>query len=196
VVSGTERFGRFSGGEKVYQVEVHPRTGHCEIREDPVSGGNLGQVPGEEQPQEESGAEIIHEAQEQRESTPRKAAGTPQNALPVPITQIRPTIGFMVEVTVQRVPVHAVVDTGAEVSVLSKQVYDELDPRPPIKQYVTMSQAGDNARMNGFVVGQEKIQLGSAGYCGDLQRKVCLDLGNGLMISDWDTFPMLFGRTE
>jgi predicted aspartyl protease len=48
----------------------------------------------------------------------------------------------MVEVAVQGVPVHAVVDTGAEVSVLSKWVYDELEPRPPTKQYVTMTQAG------------------------------------------------------
>jgi hypothetical protein len=28
--------------------------------------------------------------------------------------------------------VQAVVDTGAEVSVLSKWVYDQLDPKPPL----------------------------------------------------------------
>jgi hypothetical protein len=50
------------------------------MREDPVSGGNPGQVPGEEQPQEESGPEIINEAKEQRESIPCKPAGTPQTA--------------------------------------------------------------------------------------------------------------------
>jgi hypothetical protein len=49
-------------GEEVYQIEVPPKTGHCEMREDPVSGGNPGLMPGEEQPQEEGGLEIIHKA--------------------------------------------------------------------------------------------------------------------------------------
>jgi predicted aspartyl protease len=57
----------------------------------------------------------------------------------------------MVEMEVQGVPVQAVVDTGAEVNVLSMRVYDELNPRPPIKQLVTMTQAGDNAKMNGLL---------------------------------------------
>jgi hypothetical protein len=63
----------------------------------------------------------------------------------------------MVEVTVQGVPVHAMVDTGAKVSVLSKQVFDDLVPRPPMKQYITKTQAGDNDRVNGFIVGPMKI---------------------------------------
>jgi hypothetical protein len=71
----------------------------------------------------------------------------------------------------------------------------------PAQQHVTLTQAGDNARMNRFIVEPVKIQLGSTEYSGDLhvaplrdpmllgmeflqQRKVHLDLGNGLMISD------------
>jgi hypothetical protein len=63
--------------------------------------------------------------------------------------------------------------------------------------------------MNGFIVGPVKIQLGSTEYCGDLhvaqlrdpmllgmeflqQRKVRLDLENGLVISDLDTVPHAF----
>jgi predicted aspartyl protease len=119
----------------------------------------------------------------------------------------------MVEVAVQGVPVQAVVDTGAEVNGLSKRVYDELDPRLPIKQHVTMTQAGDNAKMNGFIVGPVEIQLGSTGYCGDVyvaslkdqmllgmeflhQRKARLDLENRVMTLDRDTVPMTFGRAE
>jgi hypothetical protein len=59
----------------------------------------------------------------------------------------------MVEVTVQEVPVQVVVNTGAEVNVISKLVNDELDPRPPISQYVIMAQAEDNTNMNGFILG-------------------------------------------
>jgi hypothetical protein len=68
-------------------------------------------------------------------------------------------IGFQVEVAVQRVSVQADVDTGTEVNVLSKTVFDKLDPKPPIKQYVTMTQVGHNVKMNGFIVGPVKIQL-------------------------------------
>jgi hypothetical protein len=62
----------------------------------------------------------------------------------------------MVEVAVQGVPVQAVVNTGAEDNVLSKRVYDELDPKQPIAQYVTLTQAGDNGRMKWFIVGPGK----------------------------------------
>jgi hypothetical protein len=74
----------------------------------------------------------------------------------------------MVEVEVQGVTVKAVVDTGGEVSVLSKRVYDELDPKPPIKQYVTMTQARENAKMNGIITGPVEMRFGSMGYSGDL----------------------------
>jgi hypothetical protein len=107
--------------------------------EDPVIGGGPELVPEQEQPPEESGLEIGHQAREQRKLTPCESSGIPHGVQPVPIAQIRPTTGFMVEVAVQGVPVQAVVDTGAEVNVLSMRVYDELNPRLPIKQHVTMT---------------------------------------------------------
>jgi hypothetical protein len=119
----------------------------------------------------------------------------------------------MVELVVQGVSVQAVVNTGEEVSVLSKWVFDQLDPKPPIKQYFTMTQAGENAKMNCFVVGPVEMQLGGKGYRGDLyvaplqdqmllgieflhKRKVRLDLENGVMMLDRGTVPMMFGRAE
>jgi predicted aspartyl protease len=119
----------------------------------------------------------------------------------------------MVELVVQGVSVQAVVDAGAKVSVLSKWVYDQLDPKPPIKQYVTMTQAGENAKMNSFIVGPVEMQLGSTGYRGDLyvaplqdqmllgmeflhRRKARLDLENGVITLDRGTVPMMFGRAE
>jgi hypothetical protein len=119
----------------------------------------------------------------------------------------------MVELKVQGVTVEAVMGTGAEVGVLSKRVYDELDPKPPIKQYVTMTQAGENAKMNGFITEPMEMRLGSTGYSGDLyvvplqdqmllgmeflyRRKARLDLENAVMTLDRDTVPMKFGRAE
>jgi hypothetical protein len=90
-----------------------------------------------------------------------------------------------VEVVVQRVSVQADVDTGAEVNVLSKTVYDELDPKPPIKQYVTMTQVGHNPKiyMNGFFceTSEDTIRQTLFGMEFLRQRKFRLDLGNGLM---------------
>jgi hypothetical protein len=57
----------------------------------------------------------------------------------------------MVNVAAEGVPMHAGVDTEAEVSALSKRVYNELAPNLPIKKYVTMTQAGDSARMNSLL---------------------------------------------
>jgi hypothetical protein len=121
----------------------------------------------------------------------------------------------MVEVAVQGVPEQVVVDTGAEVNVLSKRVYDELDPRSNIKQYVTITQVRDNAKMNGFIVEVMEIQLGSTEYCGYLyvaplkdqmllpvgikflyQRMARLDLENGVMTSARDAVPITFERAE
>jgi hypothetical protein len=140
-------------------------------------------VPGQEQPPEEGGLDSGHRSRKQREPTPSEPEGTPLTLKPVPISQIRPTIGFMVEL------------------------------KPPIKQYVTMTQAGENAKMNGFIIGPVEMQLGSTGYCGDLyvvplqdqmllgmeflhRRKARLDMENGVMTLDRDTVPMKFGRAE
>jgi hypothetical protein len=119
----------------------------------------------------------------------------------------------MVEVEVQGVTVEAVVDPGAEVSVLSKRIYDGLEPKPPIKQYITLTQAGENAKMSGFIAGPVEMRLGNTGYSGDLyvaplqdqmllcmeflhRRKARLDLENRVMTLDRDTVPMKFERAE
>jgi hypothetical protein len=73
-------------------------------------------------PSQERGLETDHEVQELGKAVLYQLPAIPQTIHSVPISQIRPTIGFMVEVEVQGVTVEAVVDTGAEVSVLSKRV--------------------------------------------------------------------------
>ena len=53
----------------------------------------------------------------------------------------------------------AVVDTGAEVSVLCKQVYDQLKLKPPINRHVKMMQAMDDACLRGFVAGPFDVRV-------------------------------------
>ena len=52
-----------------------------------------------------------------------------------------------VQIEVQGTPLEAVVDTGAEVTVLGMEVYDRLQEKPPVRRRVTMLQAGDGARL-------------------------------------------------
>ena len=89
--------------------------------EDSKVGGAPVSVSGRD-PSQERESETDHEVQEPGEAVLYQLPAIPQTSHSVPISQIRPTIGFMVEVEVQGVTVEAVVDTGAEVSVLSKRV--------------------------------------------------------------------------
>jgi hypothetical protein len=127
-------------------------------------------VPRQEQPQEKVGLEIGHRAKERRESTALEQAGGSQIHVvqPVPTAQIRSTIGFIVEMEDPGTPPQAVVDTRAEMNVLSKRVCDKLNPKPPIKQYVTMTQAGENAKMSWFILGPVDMHLRNTRYCKDL----------------------------
>lgn len=86
----------------------------------------------------------------------------------MPIGQIRSTTGFMVEMVVQGVRLQAVMNTGTEVSVLSTQVYEELNPKSPIKRHVTLVQAGESVRRRGFIIGTVGVRLG------DTERSVIL----------------------
>jgi hypothetical protein len=101
-----------------------------------TSGGDPELVPGQEQTQRFrdrlSGQEV------EGRYIP-SVTRDPQIVQPVPFSQIRPTIRFLMEVAVQGMPIQAVMDTKAEMNVLSKGVYDELDQMPPIKQCVTMT---------------------------------------------------------
>ncbi|XP_056011186.1 uncharacterized protein LOC130051924 [Ostrea edulis] len=142
---------------------------------------------------------------------PFRHAGESHEDSPVPKGQIRTTTGFMVQMVVQGVRLQAVVDTGAEGSVLSTQVYEELDPKPPIKQHVTLVQAGENARMRGFIIGPVAVRLGDTEHNVDLyvaplqdqmllgmeflhQQKTHIDLEHGTMTLGEEKVPMTFRR--
>jgi hypothetical protein len=85
-----------------------------EKSKDSRSGGAQVSAPRQETSQE-GGLGVDHRVQELGEAALYQLPAIPQTFHSVPISQIRPTIGFMVEVEVQGVTVEAVVDTGAEV---------------------------------------------------------------------------------
>ncbi|XP_062615272.1 uncharacterized protein LOC134277010 [Saccostrea cucullata] len=120
--------------------------------------------------------------------------------------------GFMVGLCVEGMEVTAVVDTGAEVSVLSTRVYDQLEPKPPILEYVTMRQAGENAELEGFIAGPVTVCIGQQEhemklYVAPLQdsmllgmdflraRKAQLDLGQGTLTLGDEAIRVEFRRS-
>jgi hypothetical protein len=73
---------------------------------------------------------------------------------------VTPSTGYTVKLRVQDLLVEAVVDTGAEVSVLGTEQCDLLENKPPVKRYITLMQAGVDARLKGFIAGPFSIQVG------------------------------------
>ena len=53
-------------------------------------------------------------------------------------------------------------DTGAEVRVLGKEVYNRFQEKHPVRRPVTMMQAGDGARLKGFIACQFDVKAGQS----------------------------------
>ena len=68
---------------------------------------------------------------------------------------------FTVTCIVQATPVTAIVDSAAEVTVISDKVYNKLKPKPPVKKHAILHTAGRDMSMKGFIVGPVNVQLGS-----------------------------------
>ena len=71
-----------------------------------------------------------------------------------------PPRAFTVQIEIKGTPLEAVVDTGAEVTVLGTEVYDRLQEKPPVRRRVTMLQAGDSARLKGFIADPFDVKAG------------------------------------
>ena len=68
---------------------------------------------------------------------------------------------FKVPVEVQGMQLHAVVDTTAQVTLVSEDFYKSLDPAPPIRKEVVMNTAGKRMQMNGNIAGPFQVVLGT-----------------------------------
>ncbi|KAH3781668.1 hypothetical protein DPMN_159569 [Dreissena polymorpha] len=67
---------------------------------------------------------------------------------------------FRVNVRVNGLVVQAVVDTTAEVTLVSYRVVAQLPEEVPVLEHVYMKTAGRGLQMNGSIVGPVTIQLG------------------------------------
>jgi hypothetical protein len=76
------------------------------------------------------------------------------------IRRLRSASTCRVEVNLNGVAVEAVVDTAAEITLISDRLYRSLRKRPPILEHVRMLGAGREMEMRGYIVGPVKMRIG------------------------------------
>ena len=130
----------------------------------------------------------------------------------ITVGQLCPPTTFTVRIEVQGTPLEAVVDTGAEVTVLGAKVYNRHQVKPPVRKQVTMLQAGDAARLKGFISGPFDVKAGQSArqvylYVAPLKdsvllgmdflwdHKANLELDAGTLCLGVETIRMTWGRS-
>ena len=86
----------------------------------------------------------------------------------ITISQLTGGTMYRVPVVVQGHRVAAVVDTAAQVTLISEEMYKGLKEPPPILKEVVMNTAGKGLQMNGFVAGPFYIKLGNQEFTWDI----------------------------
>ena len=99
----------------------------------------------------------------------------------ITICRLRSSSMLRVPVTLQDFTLQAVVDTAAEVTIISDCIFRELQPKPPYLKKVILHTAGRDLRMDGFVVGPVALKLGkntfpAAVYVAPIQDDMLLGL--------------------
>jgi hypothetical protein len=79
----------------------------------------------------------------------------------VTVLKLSNGVMFRVPVKVQGMQLQAVVDTAAQVTLVSEEFYKSLDPAPPIRKEVVMNTAGKGMQMNGYIDGPFQVVLGT-----------------------------------
>ena len=79
----------------------------------------------------------------------------------VTVSQLRPSRLYKLNVRVQGIPVTAVVDTSAEVTLVSDSFFQSWQDKPSLMRSCKMLTAGRELTMRGSVVRPVKLQLGS-----------------------------------
>ena len=99
----------------------------------------------------------------------------------ITICQLPSSSMLSVPVSLQDVKLLAVIDTAAEVTIVSDSIFRELQPTPPYLKKVILHTAGRDLRMDGFVVGPVALKLGEitfpeAVYVAPIQDDMLLGL--------------------
>ena len=79
----------------------------------------------------------------------------------VTVLKLSNGVMFRVPVGVQGMQLQAVVDTAAQVTLVSEEFYKSLDPAPPIRKEVVMNTAGKGMQMNGYIAGPFQVVIGT-----------------------------------
>lgn len=70
-----------------------------------------------------------------------------------------------IPVVCNRRPMTAVIDSAAEVTILSDKIYNSLQDQPKILRKTVMYAAGRGMQMDTIIVGPVKLEVGSKSYC-------------------------------
>ena len=80
------------------------------------------------------------------------------------ITIRRAGVVFTIPIKVENKPIQAVLDTGAEVTIISDKVFPSIKPSPKVIKEVILRPAGRDMVMQGKTVGPVKILIGNTTY--------------------------------
>ncbi|KAH3713368.1 hypothetical protein DPMN_073158 [Dreissena polymorpha] len=90
-----------------------------------------------------------------------KQSGQPEVVLE---NQLGSVSKFCMKVQVRDIVVDAVVDSAAEVSIISDRIYEAMKQPPPRLRDVKLLMTGRDASMRSFVVGPDEIKIGNCWY--------------------------------
>lgn len=80
------------------------------------------------------------------------------------INKLRSNSMFQIPIVIEGFDTRAVLDTGAEVSIMSDEVYKQLQNPPPIIKAVKLNTAGRDMVFQSNIVGPVRLELGSKTY--------------------------------
>ena len=69
-----------------------------------------------------------------------------------------------INVVIGNIKLRAVVDTAAEVTIISDRVYQSMDPKPRRIKNITLKAAGRDMSMPGFIMDQSLLKIGTKNY--------------------------------
>ena len=82
----------------------------------------------------------------------------------VVVCQLKSSSMLSISAAVGGHTMRAVVDTAAEVTILSDRLYNALDPKPPVIKTVFLYTAGRDMKMKGLIVGPIDMTLGNSNF--------------------------------
>jgi hypothetical protein len=131
----------------------------------------------------------------------------------ITIKQLGVASMLRVELLFNKTIVMAVVDTAAEVTIISDKLYESLPSKPTIKRHTMMHGAGRDMKMKTFIIGPVNIGIGSRIYPSDIyvapiddymllgldflyKYNVILDCSKNKFVINGETLPMDYGKAK